>query len=117
VATKKLQQARTLRKTLTPAERKLWQWIRQRQLEGFKFRRQVPLGVYIVDFLCYEAKVIIEIDGGGHNEENSQLYDAARTYWLERQGFIVKRFWNNEITENIAGVWEEIVAICHQRKI
>jgi very-short-patch-repair endonuclease len=86
--------ARTMRKTPTPAERALWYLLRDRRFSGHKFRRQVPVGPFIADFLNYDARLIIEADGGQHADNAS---DEARTRWLEAQGFRVLRFWNHEI--------------------
>lgn len=94
--------ARQLRKKPTEAELRLWSAIRRRQLDGLRFRRQVPLGSFIVDFACYDARLVIELDGGQHAEQ--QQADAARTAWLESRGFQVLRFWNNEVFENLDGV-------------
>ena len=98
--------SRLLRKSMTDAERRLWQAIRLRQVDGFKFRRQCPIGRYIVDFACPERKLIIELDGGQHAEQES--YDCDRTIWLMSQGFRVMRFWNNEVLTNLNGVKEAI---------
>ena len=98
------QQARGLRKNLTPAERKLWQHIRLRQLSGHKFRRQQPIEPYIVDSVCLEKRLAIEVDGGHHSGEAQEANDRERLAWLESQGFRVIRFWNNEIINNIEGV-------------
>ena len=87
--------AQELRQRSTDAEQALWKRLRNRQLAGCKFRRQVPLGKYIVDFVCFERKVVIEVDGGHHQEQ--ARYDTARTTWLESQGFQVLRFWNHEV--------------------
>jgi very-short-patch-repair endonuclease len=95
---------RELRKQGTPAERMLWQKLRNKQLTGAKFRRQQSLGNYIVDFVCYEKRLIIEIDGGQHNEDKIAGQDEKRTVWLESKGFRVIRFWNNEVFENIEGM-------------
>jgi very-short-patch-repair endonuclease len=98
--------SRLLRKSMTDAERRLWQALRLRQLEGLKFRRQFPIGRYIVDFACPERKLVIELDGGQHAEQES--YDKDRTKWLEGQGYRVLRFWNNEVMTNLEGVKESI---------
>ena len=95
-------QARQLRKNLTEAERVLWRHLRLRQLEGCKFRRQQPIGRYIVDFVCFENQLVIELDGGQHCEQ--VVYDAERSAWLRGQGFRVLRFWNHEILQNIEAV-------------
>ena len=88
---------------MTDAEQKLWYYLRAGRFEGWHFRRQVPLGRYIVDFLCEEARVIVEVDGGQHAELVKQ--DAERTAWLQAQGYEVMRFWNCDVLQNIAGVW------------
>lgn len=93
---------------MTSAEYKLWQGIRSRQLENMKFRRQFPINNYIVDFVCIENKLVIEIDGGQHNEEENKVLDNKRTDYLVSQGFTVLRFWNNEIFENFEQVVEKI---------
>lgn len=99
--------ARELRKNSTDAEKKLWNHLRLRQLGGYKFRRQHPLGPYIVDFICLEKRLLIEVDGGQHSERVD--YDKERTAWLEAQGFRVLRFWNNEILNEI-DVVKEVIA-------
>lgn len=91
--------ARELRKNATDAELKLWAHLRLRQIGGYKFRRQHPLGPFIVDFTCLEKKLIIEVDGGQHDE--LKFYDAKRDRWLEDKGFKVLRFWNNEVLLDI----------------
>jgi very-short-patch-repair endonuclease len=91
---------------MTDAERKLWSRIRAHQL-GAHFRRQAPLGSYVLDFVCFASRLVIEVDGGQHaDSENDKLRDA----WLQAQGFQVLRFWNNEVLENIDGVLETIMA-------
>lgn len=91
--------ARQLRKNLTDAEQKLWRHIRERQMKGYKFRRQAPIGKYIVDFVCFEKKLIIELDGGQHATQFD--YDQHRSQWLQSQGFIVIRFWNHDVLQDI----------------
>jgi very-short-patch-repair endonuclease len=93
-----------LRRQGTPAERVLWSKIRNRQLSGVKFRRQQPIGNYIVDFISFDNKLIIEIDGGQHNEEKILDQDEKRTTWLNSRGYRVVRFWNNEVMGNLEGV-------------
>ncbi len=100
--------ARTLRKNQTIAERKLWQNLRLLKSEGFHFRRQVPIDHLIVDFACYSARLVIEVDGGQHNTEHGLRTDAARDAHLHFQGFNVLRFWNNEVLGNIEGVMHVI---------
>jgi very-short-patch-repair endonuclease len=101
------ERSRQLRSAMTDAERKLWSALRDRQLEGVRFRRQFPIGQFIVDFVCLETKLILEVDGGQHDEQSQ--YDAARDLWLAHQGYRVIRVWNNEVMQNIAGVAEAIV--------
>ncbi len=91
---------------MTNQERKLWNIIRNRQFYGFRFRRQFPIEPYIVDFICREKSIIIEIDGGQHNEPDNLRYDNERTKYLESLGFKVIRFWNTDIDNNIDGVFE-----------
>lgn len=80
---------------MTDAERLLWRLLRNRQISGFKFRRQHPIGPFIADFACLEKKIIIELDGGQHASTSAR--DAKRSYYLEAEGFQVMRFWNNEV--------------------
>ena len=98
--------ARHMRHSPTPWENRLWQVLRNRNLCGLKFRRQVPFGHYIVDFCCPEIKLVIEVDGGGHLDQ--QDYDLQRTIWITEQGFQVLRFTNEEIDHNINAVIETI---------
>ncbi|HEY1721633.1 MAG TPA: endonuclease domain-containing protein [Magnetospirillaceae bacterium] len=95
--------ARRLRSNLTQAERRLWSRIRDKQLGGFRFRRQHPLGDYVVDFFCPEARLIVELDGGQH-ADNAR--DEVRTTWLKAHGYRVVRFWNNDVLGNVEGVLE-----------
>ena len=99
--------ARILRQGSTEAEIKLWSLLRGRRLAGFKFRRQHPIGPFIVDFACTKHHLIIEADGGQHSEN---VADARRTRWLEDQGWRVLRFWNNDILANTESVAETILA-------
>ncbi|OGP73174.1 MAG: hypothetical protein A2V86_14845 [Deltaproteobacteria bacterium RBG_16_49_23] len=96
-----------MRKNLTEAERTLWRYFRLRQFDGNKFRRQQPIGKYIVDFVCFEKKLIVEVDGGQHNEQ--VIYDSERNEWLERQGFRILRFWNNQVLKENDAVKERIM--------
>ena len=98
--------ARHLRRNMTDIERHLWLRLRERQIKGFKFRRQHPFREYVLDFVCLEAKVVIELDGSQHFD--AQSHDATRTSKLEAAGFQVLRFWNNEVLSNIDGVLEVI---------
>ena len=100
--------ARALRRELTDAERKLWYGLRDRRLDGRKFRRQYALGRYVVDFVCLEEMIIVEVDGSQHADTAAE--DAVRSSWLEGQGFRVLRFWNNDVLKNIDGVLTQISA-------
>ena len=102
--------AKNLRKRSTHAEILLWRHLRAKQLEGLKFKRQQPIGNYIVDFVCFEKQIVIEVDGGQHAIEKDK--DKERDRWLEGQGFRVLRFWNNEVVANIEGVLEVVRENC-----
>jgi len=104
--------ARRLRRDQTNAERKLWFRLRDRRLGGLKFRRQMPVGRFVVDFCREAARLIIEVDGGQHGERLEQ--DADRTRILEAMGYLVLRFWNNDVLQNIDGVAETIVNTLNQ---
>ncbi len=93
-----VERAKTLRKEMTDAERRLWYRLRAHRFEGLKFKRQVPIGPYIADFANLRAKIVIEVDGGQHNESQR---DEVRDRFLNEQGFCVLRFWNNEVLEVI----------------
>jgi very-short-patch-repair endonuclease len=95
-----------LRRNQTDAERVLWFRLRDRRLRGLKFKRQVPIDRYVVDFCCSDARLIIELDGGQHATRISE--DASRTKILDAMGYLVLRFWNNDVMQNIDGVLEEI---------
>ncbi len=98
--------ARKLRRSSTDVERKLWHRIRDKQVEGFRFRRQRPVGRFIVDFICLDARLIVELNGGQHAE--NVAHDKKRTAFLESLGYRVLRFWNSEVIENIEGVLERL---------
>ncbi|HSW94477.1 MAG TPA: endonuclease domain-containing protein [Gammaproteobacteria bacterium] len=110
----KIKFARNLRKQMSDAEIKLWQRLRDRQIDDLHFRKQAPMGKYIVDFVCHKIRVIIEVDGGQHNEQIE--YDSERTRWLETQGYKVQRFWNNEVLQQIDNVMEVIWDLCASRR-
>jgi very-short-patch-repair endonuclease len=92
---------------MTDAERLLWKSLRHKQLDGHRFRRQFPIGRFIADFVCIEQKVVIELDGGQHQDE--VVYDEQRTIFLRQSGWNVLRFWNNDVMGNIDGVLSTIV--------
>jgi len=100
--TEALQRVRQARRDATAAEKLLWTRLRSRQLDGFKFRRQVWVGPFIADFLCKEARMIVELDGGQHAD--AAAYDEARTACLQKEGYRVLRFWNNDVLTNLDGV-------------
>ena len=102
------ERARELRKNPTDAERALWKHLRLRQFTGLKFRRQRPVGQFIVDFVCLERHLVIELDGGQHSGQVD--HDSIRTSWLESQGFRVLRFWNNQVFDDIEPVKEVILS-------
>src|SRR6516164_5954505 len=103
--------APTLRRAMTEAERRLWQMLRSRQTQGCRFRRQVPIGRFIADFVCHEARLIVEIDGGQHDPSSES--EASRTRFLEAEGYRVLRFWNNEVLENAEGVRSAVAENLH----
>jgi very-short-patch-repair endonuclease len=105
--------AKSLRKKSTDAERLLWRHLRAKRLEGFKFRRQQSIENFVVDFVSFEKRIVIELDGSQHQLEKDK--DTKRDNWLEEQDFRVLRFWNNEVLRNIEGVLEVIKenCLCH----
>jgi very-short-patch-repair endonuclease len=105
---KTISRARNLRKNSTPQEIILWSRLKNRNFKNLKFRRQYSIGKYIVDFICLEKKLIIELDGWQHKEENQERYDQERTKFFEKLGFKVLRFWNNEVNDNLAGVFLKV---------
>ena len=100
--------ARDLRSRMTDAEQLLWQLLRDRRFCGFKFRRQHPIGRFVIDFYCHEAKLAIELDGSGHNRDEQKAYDSERTDFLEGRGLKVLRFWNHDVLQNNVVVLEKI---------
>ena len=103
-----MSQARNLRRNQTTVEEKLWSRLRDRQLEGHKFRRQVPRGTFVVDFACLRKKLIVELDGGQHSDSEQRARDRARSAWLESEGYRVLRFWNHEVLMNMESVLEVV---------
>lgn len=110
-----LANARSLRGKQTDAENFIWMFLRDRRMAGFKFRRQHPIERYILDFYCHEAKLAIELDGGGHNEEVSKEFDRLRSSELENAGIHVVRFWNNEVLKDCVAVLECIYRLLQER--
>ena len=108
------QQAKNLRKEMTPAEQKLWQHLRNRRLFELKFRRQHPVGCFIFNFYCHEHFLIVEVDGGIHELQTE--CDQMRTEWLQQQGYRVIRFKNEDVIFNIEGVLTEIARVCGRIK-
>ncbi|MBK8284653.1 MAG: endonuclease domain-containing protein [Ahniella sp.] len=111
-----LGRARALRKAQTDAERRIWQRLRDRRFLGLKFRRQVSVGPYIVDFICCEVSIGIELDGGQHNEWTVQQYDARRSAFLEAEGFTILRYWNSEVLTRMDQVLEAIRQAAVERR-
>ncbi len=109
-----LQAAHELRQPQTPAEQKLWSHLRNRQLNGIKFRRQHPIDRFIIDFYCAEAKLCIEVDGDSHAEPDQIKYDQARAEWLNDCGYTVIRFTNREVFNQIEAVLLQIAAACRR---
>ncbi len=100
--------AKELRKSQTEAEKRLWFKLRDKQLCGVKFRRQELIGNYIVDFVSFENKLVIEIDGSPHRKTETKENDRQRTLWLKSEGFKVLRFWNSDIVDNLEAVIKRI---------
>ncbi len=107
--------ARSLRYQSTDVERKLWYRLRNRQIAGFKFRRQHPIAGYVLDFACEELRLGIELDGGQHNTPEAIEKDALRTARLQREGWRILRFWNHDIMENMDGVLQVIMEALEER--
>lgn len=103
--------AKNLRKNTTDTERHLWRHLRAKRFAGLKFRRQAPIGPYIVDFVCHEKRLVIECDGGQHASQVDQ--DQKRDRWLVIQGFKVLRFWDHEVLQNTEAILESIWTACH----
>ena len=104
----RIQRARKLRRTMTEQEQIVWTKLRGRRFHEFKFRRQIPMGPYVADFVCLKEWLIVELDGGQHNEAKSKDHDADRDLWFKNQGFRVLRFWNHEATADWEAV-EEVI--------
>ena len=110
VSSRQLGAARNLRSSISRAERRLWYYLRAHRFRGASFRRQTPIGRYIVDFVCHDSMLIIELDGGQHGAAAATKHDDKRTAWLATRGYKVLRFWNNDVPRNTKGVLELIAA-------
>ncbi len=106
--------ARSVRQAMTPAELRLWLRLRNRGLEGYRFRRQAPLGPYIVDFFCAERRLVVEVDGDQHGFDAVGMRDAIRSRWIEQQGHTILRVSNHDVTFNLDGVCIAIVNLCRR---
>ena len=100
--------AKRLRANTTPHERILWRALKDLPTDGTHFRRQAPIGPYVVDFFCPAKRLVIELDGGHHNEDETAQRDHERQFWLEQEGYRVIRFWNSEINDDLTAVLERI---------
>jgi very-short-patch-repair endonuclease len=105
--------AKKLRANTTPHERMLWRALKELPLEGTHFRRQAPIGPYVVDFFCPAKRLIIELDGGHHNEDEEARRDRVRQDWLEQEGYRVIRFWNSEVASDLNAVLERFYVELH----
>ena len=103
-----IETARALRRSMTDAERRLWLHLKNRQPDGYKFRRQHPCGRYVLDFYCDAARLAVELDGGQHADQRHAAHDVERTLCLAREGIRVVRCWNNDVLANIEGVVETV---------
>ena len=108
--------ARDLRKRMTEAESLLWANLRDKKLGGFKFRRQHPIWIFIADFYCHEVKLVVELDGGIHQQNETKEHDMNRTEEMERFEIMVIRFNNEELIENRDEVLRKIQDVCEKRK-
>lgn len=106
--------AAKLRRDATDVERKLWAHLRSKRLGQLRFRRQQPIGPYVVDFYCSAAKLIVELDGSQHGEESRMLRDEARTAWLNERGYRVLRIWNGDVLRDVEGVLDFIYRTAEQ---
>ncbi len=100
--------AKKLRANATPHERMLWRALKELPMDGSHFRRQAPIGPYVVDFFCPAKRLIIELDGGHHNEDDASARDLERQRWLENEGYRVIRFWNSELSNDLTAVMERV---------
>lgn len=110
------ERARHLRRNQTEAERRLWLYLKDMKREGFHFRRQCPVGPYVADFLCYSARIIIEVDGGQHGTDEGIEHDQRRDEWFAKDGYRVLRYWNSDVLGNTESVMETILSILNEGK-
>lgn len=108
---------RQLRAAASEAEQRLWHFLKRKQLNGLRFRRQFPLGPYFVDFICLPARLVIEVDGSQHGDDRQAAHDARRTAWLARNDFRVIRFWAGEAMANISAVMDGIEAALREQPL
>jgi len=109
------QRAKGLRQTMTRAERLLWRYLKAHHLDGLGFRRQVPMGIYVADFVCHAARLVVELDGETHDFEARQRYDCQRDAWLAARGYFVLHVPNDEVLRNLEGTIELIRATAQER--
>ncbi len=102
--------AKSMRRAMPDAEIRLWRYLRKPGIEGLRFRRQTPIGPYIVDFFCPGHRLIVEVDGGQHTRPDAAAHDARRDAWLKAQGYRVLRIWNDDVMTDIDGVCATILA-------
>ncbi len=114
---KSIQRARQLRTSQTAAEERLWGYLRKRSLDGFRFNRQAPVGPFVVDFLCRERRLVIEVDGATHGEADEIAYDLRRTPYLRNCGYAVFRSDNQDVFANMAGVLDGILWALEERPV
>jgi very-short-patch-repair endonuclease len=108
VSDQQRQRAKSLRQSMTRAERLLWRYLKAHHLDGLGFRRQVPMGIYIADFVCHAAHLVVELDGETHDFAARQKYDLRRDTWFASRGYLVLHITNEEVLGNLEGAWELI---------
>jgi very-short-patch-repair endonuclease len=113
----KAKRARGLRRAATEVEARLWGKLKGGRLDGLSFRRQHPAGPYVLDFYCPQLRLSIELDGSQHGEQQHQIRDEQRTAWLRARGVTELRFWNNDVTQNLAGVLEAILSTANELRV
>ena len=115
VSARQKERAKDLRRSMTRSETLLWRYLKAHNLDGFSFRRQAPMGRYIVDFVCHSARLIIEIDGETHDFATRRQADRARDNWLNSCGYLVLRFSNADVSSNLEGVWQVVRETANDR--